>query len=265
MRLAVFQGAPLALGDADAAARNLQRLRDVARAAAGTHADLLLCPEMFLTGYHIGAAAVQRLAQPAEGAWAQAVGAIARETGVAIAYGYPERAADGRVFNAAQCVAADGRAIGHCRKTHLYGGLDRAMFSAADDAPAVFEFNGWRLAMLICYDVEFPENVRRLALAGADLILVPTANMAEYDFVATHVVPVRAFESQVLIAYANLCGSEGDIVYGGLSCIAAPDGVELARGGREETLILADLDRQQLDAARRAFPYLTDRRPNLYG
>lgn len=269
MKLAIWQCAPLAPVDADQEAqkveRNLARLAHAARGAARQGAQLLVCPEMVVTGYHIGAAAVQRLAQPANGAWAQAIGAIARESRIAIAYGFPERAADGRVFNAAQCLDADGRAIGHYRKTHLYGGLDRSMFSASDEAATVFQFNGWRLALLICYDVEFPENVRRLALAGADLILVPTANMAEFDFVATHVVPVRAFESQVAVAYANCCGSEGSIAYGGLSCVAAPDGQTPARAGRTDTVLIAEIDRQQLDAARRAFPYLTDRRPDLYG
>ena len=60
------------------------------------------------------------------------------------------------------------------------------------------DLNGWRLGMLICYDVEFPENARQLALAGADLIAAPTANMIPYDVVATTIVPARAFENQVM-------------------------------------------------------------------
>ncbi|MFY8044397.1 MAG: nitrilase-related carbon-nitrogen hydrolase, partial [Rhodoferax sp.] len=77
---------------------------------------------------------------------------------------------------------------------------------------------------LICYDVEFPEATRRLALAGADLIVVPTANMPEFDFVAQSLVPVRAYENQLYVAYANYIGAEGAVHYGGLSLLAAPDG-----------------------------------------
>ncbi|WP_277343792.1 nitrilase-related carbon-nitrogen hydrolase, partial [Pseudomonas viridiflava] len=123
-------------------------------------AQLLVCPEMFLTGYNIGAAAVQRLAQPADGAAARQIAGIARHTGVAIAYGYPERGEDGRLYNAAQLIDAHGNRLGNYRKTHLFGDADRAMFSAGEQAPALFEFNGWKLGLLICYDLEFPENAR---------------------------------------------------------------------------------------------------------
>jgi len=260
MRIAVQQTAPAATD----VAVNLSGLERVAMFAAAAGAALLVCPEMSLTGYNIGAVAVQRLAESSDGAMAQAVAAIAQRAGVAIVYGYPERAADGAVFNAAQCIDADGRRLANHRKTHLFGGLDRAQFSAGSEPPAVFELNGWRIGLLICYEIEFPETARQLALAGADLIAVPTANMHEFDFVAQSLVPTRAYENQCYVAYANHCGSEGEIVYGGLSNIVAPDGAFLALAERDETMPVADLDRARLAASRERFPYLVDRRPDLY-
>ena len=190
---------------------------------------------------------------------------IARRAGLAIVYGYPERSAEGAIFNAAQCIGADGVHIAHYRKTHLFGELDRTLFSASREPLTTFDFNGVRIGLLICYDLEFPETARALALAGADLIVVPTANMVAYDFVATTLVPARAYENQVYVAYANHCGREGDITYGGLSSIVAADGSVLARAERDEALLIADIDRARLIKSRSRFPYLADRRPGMYG
>ena len=254
LTLALLQCAP---GPLDVAG-NLQRLKQAAEQARAGGADVLVCPEMFVTGYNIGLSAVAQLAQPADGEYAQAVGEIAKRHGLAIVYGYPERAADGTVFNAAQWINADGQRALNYRKTHLFGALDKNQLAAGDLSTALVDLKGWRVGLLICYDVEFPENTRRLALAGADLIVVPTANMADFDFVATTLVPVRAYENQVYLAYANYTGPEGDLHYGGLSTVAAPDGAVLAQAGRDETLVFATLDPERLAAARRQHTHLMD-------
>ena len=128
----------------------------------------------------------------------------------------------------------------------------------------VVEFGGLKVALAVCYDIEFPEVARALALAGAEAILVPTANMAPFHSVATRLVPARAEENTVFVAYANYVGCEAAFEYCGLSCVAGPDGADLARARTEETLLIADLDRERLDAARSQLTYLRDRRPGLY-
>jgi 5-aminopentanamidase len=163
-----------------------------------------------------------------------------------------------------QLIDAHGQRLCNYRKTHLFGDLDHGMFSAGGDDFPVVELNGWKLGMLICYDLEFPENTRRLALAGAELILVPTANMVPFDFVADVTVRARAFENQCYVAYANYCGHEGDIHYCGQSSIAAPDGQRIAQAGLDEALIIGTLDHQSILTARAANHYLHDRRPELY-
>jgi predicted amidohydrolase len=260
MRVAIYQCEPRP-GDVGA---NLDRLAGVAEDAAAQGVQLLLCPEMFLSGYDIGASAADALAEPRDGDSAGAVARIARESRLAILYGYPERAPQGAVFNAVQLIGADGASLANYRKTHLFGELDRSMFSPSDDSSALVELNGWRLGLLICYDVEFPENARALALAGVDLIAAPTANMDPYEVVATTLVPARAYENQVYFAYANYCGHEGEISYCGQSCVAAPNGTDAARAGRDEALIVADLDREAMTASRKLNTYLADRRPELY-
>ncbi|PWC52458.1 carbon-nitrogen hydrolase family protein [Azospirillum sp. TSO22-1] len=240
------------------------RLETAARDAAGQGADLLVGPEMLLSGYDIGAEAVRAAAEPPDGPSAARVAVIAAAAGIAVLYGYPELGADGAVYNAARLIGRDGRPLLNQRKTHLYGALDRAMFAAGGDDFPLAKVGGLRCGVLICYDVEFPELVRRHALAGADAVLVPTALMEPYDVVATTIIPARAFENGLFVAYANRCGREGDLVYCGLSAVAGPDGTVVARAGRGEAMLIADLDPERLSAVRAAGTHLADRRPELY-
>ena len=248
----------------DTTAQSLARLDAVAAQASAQGADLLLCPEMGLTGYAIGPDRVAALAEPADGPLAQAVSTIAQRHGIAIVYGYPERHPEGgQPFNAAQAIGPQGEPLGRYRKTHLYGALDHAQFSAGDAASRVFVWRGWRLGLLICYDVEFPEAVRSLALQGADAVLVPTANMVGFDEVSTLLVPARACENRLCLAYANACGAEGNTPYNGLSTVADARGAVLAQAGRTEALLVAPLQRAALLTARQ-HSYLNARRPDLY-
>jgi predicted amidohydrolase len=254
LKLALWQCTPAPLD----VQGNLARLDAAAREATRAGAQLLVCPEMFITGYAIGAPAVQALAQAADGAWAGAVASIAQRHQLAVVYGYPERGADGRVYNAAQWIDSSGQRCLNYRKAYLFGDLDKGQFAAEAPSVLTFDLLGWKVGLLICYDVEFPEATRALALAGADLIVVPTANMAEYDFVARALVPVRAYENQLYVAYANFTGAEGTLHYGGLSVLAGPDGAPLSQAGREEGLVLATLEANHLVAARRAAHHVRD-------
>ncbi len=105
----------------------------------------------------------------------------------------------------------------------------------------VFDFKGTRFGLMICYDIEFPEHVRALARAGAQVILTPTANMMPFVNVNRIGVPSRAYENAVTVVYANLTGNEGDLDYVGQSLIAGPDGLPLARMGDEEGLLVVDV------------------------
>ncbi|MFF4602470.1 carbon-nitrogen hydrolase family protein [Streptomyces sp. NPDC001339] len=244
-------------------AHNLRVLDDAARTAAAHGAGLLVTSEMFLTGYAIGDD-VPRLAEPADGDAARAVAEIAVRHGLAVAYGFPERDG-GTVYNAVQLIGPDGRRLAAYRKTHLFGCFEREWFTPGDQPVVQAELGGLRIGLMICYDVEFPENVRAHALAGTDLLLVPTAQMHPFQFVAESLLPVRAFENQMYIAYVNRTGPEGEFEFVGLSTLAGPDGVARARAGRGEELVFADADPEFLAASREHNPYLRDRRPGLYG
>ncbi|MXP20365.1 carbon-nitrogen hydrolase [Gordonia sp. HNM0687] len=242
---------------------NLARLDATAGAAADRGAQLLIAPEMTITGYAIGPEAADLLAEPPDGPVAQRVRDIARRHGIAILYGCVERAGDGRRYNAIRLVDRHGTALATHHKTQLFGDLDRHMVAPGSTRPPVVEWSGWRVGLLTCYEVEFPELVRSCAVRGADLICVPTANMIEYDVVPDVLLPARALESQVYIAYANYSGAENDLVYGGRSTVVAPTSAILARADRTPELIVVDLDRGVLDQSRENYPYLRDLRTDV--
>ncbi len=242
----------------------LAALEAAAGKAAGLGADVLITPEMYLSGYNIGPAAVRAVAEAADGPASDTAAEIARRHKIALLYGYPELGGDGAAYNAVRLFGADGAVVCNYRKTHLFGDVDAAQFEAGDALARPVDFLGWRVAVAICYDIEFPELARSLALAGAEALLVPTANMAPFVSVATRLVPTRAEENEVFVAYANYVGSEGEFDYVGLSCVCGPDGADLARAGTGEEMIVADLDRDRLDSVRRISTHLSDRRPSLY-
>ncbi len=259
MRIALLQG-PAVTPDTEA---GLAAVADAAARAAAAGARLLITPEMSLTGYAIGAGRVAELAEPVPGQLTDRVAVIAAEHGLAIAVGLPVRTPSG-VANTVVVIDSDGSRLASYAKAHLYGDVDRDAFVPGDVGVVQFRLDGLVVGLLVCYDVEFPEAVRAHALAGTELLVVPTGLMDPYGHIGAVLVPARAYESQVFVAYTNRTGTEGDFVYCGASCVIAPDGTELARAGRGEELLLADVDPAVLTASRRVNTHLTDRRPDLY-
>lgn len=257
MKLAVYQG----IGAPRCPEDNRATMARTARQSAERGCRLVVFPELFASGYNIGDV-VHDLAEPVDGPTGEALAEAAREWGIAILAGYPERDGE-RVYNSAMLIGPDGERIANARKTHLFGAEEKRLF-APGEVLTLARLNDLRIGVLICYDVEFPEALRALALQGADLVAVPTALMRPYDRVARWLVPVRAFENQLFVAYANRCGREGDLEYCGSSCIVAPDGSDLARAGLAEELLVVDIDPAAYSRSRLDNPYLDDRRPGLY-
>jgi len=238
-------------------AANLARIERAALEASQAGATLLVTPEMGVTSYG-GGRAILDLAEPADGPLVARLGEIARSTGVAVVAGFAEKAGDAVYNSAVYTDGADTPSV--YRKSHLYGDYERGLFTPEKPSTCLFSHGGMTLGMLICYDVEFPENVRRLAQAGAEMILVPTATPmgASGTFIAEKMIAVRAFENQIFIVYANNCGRDADFVYAGQSVIAAPDGSVLASAGLSEEMLSADIDLALYARSRSENTYLSD-------
>jgi predicted amidohydrolase len=253
LRLAVYQYS----ARDETPGQRLQRLDAVLRSADDASFDLVVCPEPFVSGYNVGSK-LRELSQPPDGSFARTAVEIARTHKTALVYGYPEVHGE-RSFNPAIAIDKEGRRLANHRKLRIPLGFETEWFVSGDSV-TLLEIAGFCIAPLICYDVEFPEAVRACALAGAEIIVAPTALKAEWAFVARQVIPVRAFENGVFLAYANYCGRENGLSYLGESCIIGPDGREIVRAGSDEVLISGVLNREEIARARARIPYLEHRR-----
>ncbi len=258
MRIALYQGT----GVAGATAENIEIIREAAAEAATAGAELIVFPELFLTGYNLPDE-LRELAEPADGPAAKRIADICRNYAIAILYGYPE-AADGLFWNSAQLFDRKGGGRGNYRKVHLAPGFERDLF-AAGDSFTVMTLGELSIGALICYDVEFPEAARAEALQGADVIAVLSATSDRHPEVSRIMVPARAAENQLFVAFANRGGREGTLVYGGGSCIVGPDGTDILRFGPEQRMTVVNLDLDAIGRRRSRFTYLSDRRAELYG
>lgn len=259
MRAAVYQGTAAVL---DTGA-NIAQIDAAAARAAAAGADVLLTPELFVTGY--APALVRERLDPAQlPGLRRRLAEIAVGHGIGLVYSLPAVNADGSWSITATLVDASGAELINYAKVNLFGPAERAAFSPAAEPPTVVDFQGIATSIIVCYDVEFPEMVRAAAARGAQLLLVPTALGEGYEVVPETVLPARALESQLFIAYANHSGTEDGAVFAGSSVVAGPDGTLRAEAGTRAELITADIEADDVAQARGDVPYLEQLRTPLY-
>ena len=234
MKILSYQGTPQS---ADISL-NLKTVETTMLAAKTLSVDVVVFPELFVTGYNIGAE-IKILAQSLDGEICQTLQRIAKREGVGLVIGWPEREGE-NIFNSAIAIDKSGQIVGHHRKVFLFGDEEKALFTPGNDF-FVFSLDGEQCGLSICYDIEFPESIRTLAKKGARVIFNPTANMYPYTEVPKTLARARALENNVVVVYSNLCGQENGLRYTGLSAIISSEGVDLARAGCEQAIIVADI------------------------
>lgn len=250
--------AQMPLADSQTAA-NLERvLAQIASAPPGT--DLIVFPETTLMGFPT-ADEIAAVAEPLDGPTLQAVQQAVCAANVAVAIGFAE-VLDGRYFNTTLLMAPEGVLLTY-RKTHLWAS-DVGVFEPGGELP-VASWRGRKVGILICFDIEFPETARALACQGAELLLVTNGNMDPYGPVHRTLMQARAMENQVFAVMVNRCGSGGGLDFAGESMVVKPGGeVQLALG-RDAAVACTQLDFSLLDASRRDYDYVAQRRLRLAG
>ena len=203
--------------------------------AAHPEADIAVFPELFLGAYDLRA--LDETARPVDCDELATVAAAAAAAGTAVVIGFAERNDDGSCSNSVACIDRDGSLAGVYRKTQLYAG-ERKVFRPGRELRIV-RLVGIAVAPLICFDVEFPEPVRALALAGAELLVTASANME--PFAPDHEIATRAraLENRLPHVYVNAIGTIRSLSFVGLSRSVGPDGGVLAQAGAGEELLLA--------------------------
>lgn len=189
----------------------------------------------------------------------------AREHSIFIAATIFESEIPGINYDSTIIVTPMGEILGKYRKIHPAAvlSLEKIYFRPGSKFP-IFKINNWKVGILICYDHCFPESARSLTVKGADLILIPFATTI-YKNIWYSSMMTRAWENGIFLAAANKVGREGDWVFNGRSLIANPFGEIVTKASeKEEDIIFAELDHDLICKARKKWPMLRDRRPEIY-
>ncbi|SDH45872.1 NAD+ synthase [Roseospirillum parvum] len=219
------------VGDLDA---NLAMLRAARAEAAGKGADLVVFPELALAGYPPEDLVLRAGFRAACRAHAEALAADTADGGPAVIVGLPVEGPGGLPINAAM-VLDGGRVVATVGKRHLpnYGVFDEArVFAPAAGAPQPVSVRGWRLGVMICEDMWFPDVAAGLAAGGADLLVVPNGSPFEVDKGAQRLGHARArvAETGLPLLYVNQVGGQDELVFDGASFAVAADGRLIVRG-----------------------------------
>lgn len=263
-RVAVCQFQPVLL---DVAA-NLAKMEQMARQAAAEGATLVIFPECCVTGYGLGQinhemAALAEVAVGIDrGPAVRRMEALSGELFAGIVFGLVERCRDA-VYNSAVTVLPGVGVAGVYHKNHMWESEGKIF--RRGDGFSLMPGPAGRFGSLICYDLEFPEASRTLALRGAQLMAVSTANMRPWEDFQRAYARARAMENNLFVAVANCVGSVGNTEFFGGSIITDPFGRVLAEAGDGEAVLVADIDLSVISRAVAGLDYLAKRRPELYG
>jgi predicted amidohydrolase len=252
LKLAVVQPA-LAEGEC---AANWRAVRLSLARAGAVGADLVVLPEMWLTGYAYRR--LDELAQRTPESLAR-VGALARKYGYFVVGSWAERDDQGRLANTACIVGPDGRVRARYRKVHLFGPMKEDRHFAAGRAACVVKLEIGIVGLALCYDLRFPEQARKMALHGAELLLYPS-QWPQVRLGHFHtLLAARAIENQLFAAGVNRAGRSAAVQFGGGSTVFGPRGEVLAQLGDDEGFAEVEIDLDEVAGARAHVKYLADR------
>ena len=252
--------------------KNLEKGIAALERAAADGADLVCYAELAFEPFHPQNRAepgFEDLAQTIPGPVTDAFSARARELGIVVVLNLFERDGD-RCFDASPIIDADGSLLGRVRMVHItdYDCYhEKGYYTPGDTGAPVFDTAVGRIGVAICYDRHYPEQMRALALGGAELVIVPQAGaIGEWpDGLYEAEMRVAAFQNGYFTALCNRVGPEERVVFAGESFVCAPDGRVVARAasGIEEILI-TDIDFGEIERSHARTLFLPDRRPELY-
>lgn len=254
-------------------AENRDRGRAAFLEAARNGARLVAFAELAFTRFYPQAPATassRGLAETVPGPTTDLFAGLARETGVVAVLNLFERDGE-RTFDASPVIDGDGRLLGVTRMVHIMDGPgfhERGYYAPGDRDRFVFDTSAGRVGVAICYDRHFPEYMRGLRLARAELVVVPQAGAAgewtEGIFEAE--LQVAAFQNGYYAALVNRVGREDALEFAGESFVVDPDGRVTARAPRgADHILYAECDFARNAASPAARHFLEDRRPSVYG
>lgn len=192
---------------------NLEKISHFLKEAKEDQSDLVVFPELCITGYLIGPW-LSTAAEKKDGPSIRFIQKLCKELVISTIVSFPE-VYKGKYYVTAAYINNNGHILGFYRKTHLYD-REAIYFTKGDEIP-VFQTEFGKVGIMGCFDIEFPEVARILRLKGADIILIPTSNMAPYKEYQRIYTQCRALENEVPLALCNRIGKEEDLTFIGAS------------------------------------------------
>jgi predicted amidohydrolase len=233
------------------------RVRALLDASPPEAGSLVLLPEMFATGFSLNPEGV---AEPEGGGTETFLAMLARRFAVCLVGGLSQAGPGGKARNVAVAFSPQGEVLARYAKLQPFTPGGEAERHEPGAGPVLFEWQGFVVALFICYDLRFPEHFRAAARRGAELYAViaswPSARSQHW----VTLLQARAIENQAYVAGVNRCGNDPKFAYAGRSLIAGPRGDILADAGNGESVIRAAADRAGLLAYRTELPFLRDMR-----
>jgi predicted amidohydrolase len=240
---------------------NLERIAELTARAADAGARLVVFPEGAMCDFGTKTDDIHSTAEPLDGHFVQALSKLADRFDLTVVAGMFESIpGEHLIYNSAVVVAPSAGLAGVYRKRHLFdafGEIESERFLAGEADPLVVDIDGFKVGVVICYDMRFASFIERAADGGADLIVAPAAWVAgplkeEHLSVVAH---ARAIDNTVYVAVAG----QGPPAYTGRSVIVDPLGATLAGLGEADGVATAEVTRDRLKAARARLPVLTQR------
>ncbi|MEM3577737.1 MAG: carbon-nitrogen hydrolase family protein [Candidatus Bathyarchaeia archaeon] len=247
--------------------KNMRKMEKIITNAAKKKADLIIFPELSLTGYVVRDE-IYNLAETIPGPSTKAIEKMAKKAGAYVVFGMPELSEKTKatIYNSAVLVGPEGF-VGKYRKMHLptHSVFEEKRYFRPGYEAVALATNLGKVGLIICYDIFFPELSRLTRLKGAHLIVCISASPAVRKTFFETLTVARAMENAVLLAYVNLVGIEDGLQFWGGSRLVGPNGKVLTQAKYdEEDLVMCDVNYGDVKPVEVFVPTLKDLRPELF-
>lgn len=239
---------------------NVQNIKKAIVEAKEEGSDLIVFPELYLTGYSVGNN-MEKMAETVDGTYMLQIRKLCKTNKINLVICFPEVDEHKTYYISSAFIDDQGEVLGVYRKVHLFD-TEKHHFTPGDSFEVIDTPLG-KVGMMICFDVEFPEIARALKLLGADFIVIVNANMEPYEELHHIFARARAMENEIPVIICNRLGTEGSLNFCGDSMVIDAAGEILLSLKQQEKMQTVELPiKQQLDPK---MSYTTNRRKDLYG
>lgn len=243
-------------------AANYQKVTQAVEEAAVHHAEVVVLPEMWNTGYALDQ--LKDIADPHGQETQSVLSKLARENQISIVGGSVATKRNQNFYNTTYIYNQNGQLVSTYDKVHLFGLMNEDQYLEAGKRENYFSLAGISSASFICYDLRFPEWIRTVASHGADVLYFPaewpSGRIRQWKIM----LQSRAIENQAFVVAVNRVGKDADNDFNGHSLIIDPLGKILVDAGENEGLSYGEIDLGQLAKVRGSIPVFKDRRVELY-